>query len=89
MMSAVILTAPVLAQAAEAHAWRPLLDPLPLHGAWLLLLAPLVVALAAVYKAIKLPRIERFGREVAVLSIQIVGLLGLAAVVLWVVTELI
>jgi hypothetical protein len=83
------VTAAAAAGLATGQPWRPFLDPLPLHGAWLVLLAPVVVALAVVYKAIKLPRIEHFGREVAVLSVQVVGLLVLAAVVLWAVTELV
>lgn len=89
MMPAALWSIFMLAQQTPPQAWRPLLDPLPLHRFWPLLLIPLVAALAAVYKAIKLPRIERFGREVAGLAAQIVGLLVLAAVVLWVVTELV
>lgn len=68
--------------------WRPLLDPLPVHGLWPWLLLPLLMALALVYKAIKMPVLRHLYRQSALLAAQMLGLLVLAAAVLWVVSEL-
>jgi len=71
-----------------ALGWRPLLDPLPLDGYYLLFLVPLVVAIAVVYKAIKVEDLTRLPRAAAVLAVQILVFMVLAAAVLWMVTEL-
>ncbi|MCC7146803.1 MAG: hypothetical protein IT443_10180 [Phycisphaeraceae bacterium] len=64
---------------------RLFLDPMALDGYWLALLIPPVVAMAVVYKGIRVADMSRLGWEAARLSLQVVGLMILAAAVLWVV----
>jgi len=68
-------------------AYRPFLDPLPLHDWWLALLLPLTLAIAVVYKTLKLESLERLWPEVARLTGTIVLALAGAAVALYYVTE--
>ena len=77
-------------------AYRPILDPLDLHGVWYLLLLPLSVMLAMAFKAArvrdgddgKLP-IMVYLRQSIVFTIQIIlGMVGLYALALLVVTVL-
>lgn len=70
-------------------AYVPLRDPIPVGEYWLVLLLPLVIAIAVVYKTIKVYDLSRLPREAAVLSAQIVGFMILAAAGLWLLTELI
>ena len=79
----------MLALVGGLLAYRPFLEPLPLERVWMLLLLPAALAIAIVYKAIKLPRLERMGREVLLLSGQIVFFLALAAAGLWVLMALV
>ena len=72
-------------------AWRPFLDPMPIDRYWLLLIFPLVLAIAVVYKAVKIPQ-----PGLAVMTVhsrklagQIVGVLAGAAAVLLFLTEII
>lgn len=77
-----ILLSPILA-------FRPFLDPLPLHAPWAtwLLLPPLVLAIALVYRAMKLPTLDDLAREALQLTLQIVAMLVLAAAGLYVLIE--
>lgn len=68
-------------------ALRPLLDPLPLDDYWLLLLVPLALAIAIVYKTIKTDDLSRLPRQAAVLTGQILAFMALAAAALWLLTE--
>jgi hypothetical protein len=76
---------PPLAGPSGTLAYRPFLDPLPVDDFWLALMIPLVVAIALVYKAVKLDDYARLWRHTAVLALQIAGFMGLAAVVIWVI----
>lgn len=69
--------------------YRPFLDPLPLDTWWLMLLPPLVVAVAVVYKTIKLDDLRRLPRQAVILSAQIIVFMILAAAALWLLTELV
>lgn len=69
--------------------FRPFLDPLPIDRYWMLLLLPLVVGISVVYKTIKVDRLEKLPREAAVLAAQIVAFMIMAAVALWLLTELV
>jgi len=69
-------------------AWRPLLDPMPIDAYWLWLLTPMVVAVAIVYKAIKLDDLSQLPRQAASLAVQFVVLMIMAAAVLWLISEL-
>ncbi|MEQ9453961.1 MAG: hypothetical protein RLN76_05130 [Phycisphaeraceae bacterium] len=70
-------------------AWRPFLDPLPIEDVWLWFLIPLSLAVALVYKAIKLPTLERLWIESVLLGFQILAFMALAAVGLWILTEMV
>jgi hypothetical protein len=62
--------------------YRPFLDPLNLHDVWWLLLVPLSLGIAVVYKAVRMRTIEwrAYWGQVALMTGQIVvGMLALAA----------
>jgi len=77
----------------QAHiitaAWRPLLDPLTLDGHWFWMTLPMALAIAVVYKAIKLENLARLPQQAILLAIQFVIVMVLAAATLWVITELV
>jgi hypothetical protein len=63
-------------------AWRPFIDPINAHEWWFLLLIPLSLFIAIAYKAVRVPDMGRYWREVAVMTVQIIAsmiLLGIAA----------
>lgn len=68
--------------------YRPFLDPLPLDTYWLLLLPPLALAVALVYKTIKLDSLEKLPQQAVLLAMQIVAFMAMAAVALWLITEI-
>jgi len=71
-------------------AWRPLLDPLDdLHGQWasLILMPPLVVAIALIYKTLKMPSLERLAVETLSLTAYILVLMAAAALILFVIVD--
>lgn len=70
-------------------AFRPFLDPIPGDRYWMLMLVPMVVAIAVVYKTIKTDRLQKVPREAAVLAAQIVAFMAMAAAALWLLTELV
>lgn len=69
--------------------FRPFLDPVPIDGYWMLMLLPMVAAIAVVYKTIKTDRLEKIPREASVLAAQIVAFMVMAAAALWMLTELV
>lgn len=61
-------------------AWRPFLDPLPIHSIWFLFLIPLSFGIAVVYKAARMRTLERYWPSVIIMTVQIVmGMIALAA----------
>ena len=70
-------------------AWRPLLDPLPVDGFWLWLMLPMALAVATVYKAIKLDDLSRLPGQAIWLAVQFVIVMMLATAVLWLITEMV
>jgi hypothetical protein len=78
----------LLAATWAVQAYRPFLDPLPLDTYWLLLLPPLAIAIAVVYKTIKLEDLSQIPSQAAFLAAQIVAFMVLAAAALWLLTEL-
>lgn len=65
---------------ANLLAYTPFIDPLDLHAVWFVLLLPLAVLIAMAYKAVRVPRLELYWRQVALFSAQIiVGIVGLYA----------
>ncbi len=70
-----------------APAWRPFLEPLDLHHHWMWLIIPIALAIALVYKALKLDDLRRLPWEAARLAAIIVAAMALAGLVLWAVNE--
>jgi F420-0:gamma-glutamyl ligase-like protein len=60
-------------------AWRPFLDPInALHDVWWLLLIPMAIFVAVIYKALRIPNLRRLPAEATMLTLQIIlGMLGL------------
>ncbi|MCE9588996.1 MAG: hypothetical protein K8S99_00550 [Planctomycetes bacterium] len=69
-------------------AYTPFRDPMPLDTYWLLLLPPLVLAIALVYKTIKLDDLSLLPRQATFLAGQIIAFMVLAAAALWLITEI-
>ncbi len=68
-------------------AFTPLYDPLPalfpaMDDYWLWLVVPLVVAISLVYKGTRVAKLQTLAREAAVMSLQILLLMGVAAMAL-------
>ena len=70
-----------------APAWVPFLHPLPIDGSWLLIMVPLLAAIAVVWKTIKLDDLRPLPRQAASLTAQFIALMLVAALVLWLITE--
>lgn len=70
-------------------AYTPFLDPLRLDDYWLVLFVPLVIAVALVYKTIKLQDLTQLPRQAGMLAMQILLVMVLAAVGLWLLTEMV
>lgn len=58
-------------------AWRPLIDPLPIHAYWAWLVLPLTLLFSVVYKSAKCEKVKDIPR--AALGITFWILLGMAA----------
>jgi len=69
-------------------AWTPFLHPLSLGEWWPVLLLPMVFAIATVYKTLKLEDLSHLPRDAALLSLQIIAFMAVAAAGLWVLTVL-
>jgi hypothetical protein len=69
-------------------AWQPFHEPLRIGRYWIVLLVPMVVAIAVVYKTIKVEDLSQLPRQAATLSMHIIVFMVLAAATLWLVTEL-
>ena len=62
-------------------AWMPFVQPMPgvIHW-WWLLVVPMVAGVSVVWKAIRMPSLERYWREVGFMTSQVLlGMLALAA----------
>jgi hypothetical protein len=68
-------------------AFTPFLQPLAIDRYWLLLAMPLVVAVATVYKTLKLDDLSQLPWQVVRLTGMIVAFMVLAAAALWLVSE--
>ncbi len=60
--------------------FRPFIDPIELHQWWFALLIPMAVMVSMTYKAIRKQTLERYWRDVMLMSAQIVvGMIALGA----------
>lgn len=66
-------------------AWIPLLEPVHLGRAWWLLIAPLCLGIAIVYRAVKAPTMDHFLAGVIKLTANILGVMALLGVLVFVV----
>ena len=71
-------------------AWRPFLEPLPIDAGWLWLCVPLVLAVAIVYKTIKLPpqNLRDLPKESLKLAARVLLFMALGAITLSLLTWL-
>ena len=54
-------------------AWIPFVEPLPSVGSWWpVLLLPLSVGISMIYKALRIPTLRHFVREVVIMTTQII-----------------
>jgi len=72
---------------ATTLAWTPILDPLPAHSWWLLLIVPLVLGVSFAYKAVRVPDIKDLPRATAVMFAQVLGGIALTAIGMYLVVE--
>lgn len=86
--SRAIAPLPLLLLAALPPGYRPFLDPLPLDTYWLLLLPPLAIAVAVVYKTVRVDDLRQLPRQATLFAAQIIVFMVLAAMGVWLVTEL-
>ncbi|MAE61326.1 MAG: hypothetical protein CMJ49_08225 [Planctomycetaceae bacterium] len=77
------------ASATLIMAWWPFLDPIPLHRVWWLLLPPLALVIALVYKTLKLPSLEGLAWQTIRLTVIIMFFMIVIAVALWGITEMV
>jgi hypothetical protein len=62
-------------------AWMPFVQPMPgvIHW-WWLLIVPMVTGVSVAWKAIRMPSLERYWREVGFMTVQVLlGMVALAA----------
>lgn len=78
----------LLAQMLTTLVYRPFLDPLPIAPYWLMLMPPMAIAVAVVYKTVRVHNLADLPRQATVLSLQIIVFMVLAAAALWLLTEL-
>ncbi len=69
-------------------AFRPFFDPLPVWNYWYLLIVPLCIAVAVVYKAMKCSRMSQVPLEAGVIVLWIIGGFASAAVGLMILVKL-
>ena len=72
-------------------AWIPLIDPLPgVQANWIWFVLPLVLGIAMMYKAVRVPTLDRWPREVGVMVFQtILAFVGIAVALFIVVQVLV
>lgn len=67
--------------------YRPFIDALSLHEQWYLFIVPMAFFIAVAYKAVKSRTLDRYWREVGIMTLQtLLGLAGLG-VALWLLAE--
>jgi multisubunit Na+/H+ antiporter MnhF subunit len=66
-------------------AWIPFLEPVHLGRAWWLLIVPLCLGIAIVYRVVKAPTMERFPLGVLRLTANILGVMALLAALVFIV----
>lgn len=88
MIAATLTAIASLPLAPAILGYVPFRDPLPLDTYWLLLLPPLALAIGVVHKAIKTDDLSQLPRRAGFWALQVVSFMLLAAVMLWLITEI-
>ncbi len=66
--------------------YRPFIDPINVQQTWYLLLIPMCLGIAVTYKAVRVPDMSRYWREVAIFTAQLVlSVVVVGALMFWVV----
>lgn len=61
-------------------AYRPFIDPIDIQRIWYFLLIPLALGIAVTYKAVRIPDMRRYPRQVGIMTVEIViAMLALGA----------
>lgn len=76
-----------------ARGYTPFIDPLPLHDGWWLTIVPMAFLISVAYKAVRVPETERYfaayAKQVALMTVQMVGGMVALATVVYMVVEVI
>lgn len=69
-------------------AWIPFVTPLPsINSWWPVFLVPLALGISMIYKAIRLPTLERYPSGVVIMTVQIILAMFLLALGLYLVVQ--
>jgi hypothetical protein len=64
---------------AEVGPYRPFIDPIDAQSYWFALLIPLALGIAIAYKAVRMPDMNGYPRQVLFMTVQIIlGMVALA-----------
>ncbi len=71
-------------------AYTPFLDPInALHDWWFVLLLPMAFGISVIYRALKLPNLDRYWRAVMIMTAQIIMVMVALGVTLVIVVVLV
>lgn len=70
-------------------AYRPFLDPLYAYAYWWLFLFPLLIGISIVYKAIRLPTLDNYWKQVTKMTAQVFIAMIVMAVCLYFIVQVI
>ncbi|HLO42328.1 MAG TPA: hypothetical protein VK176_15000 [Phycisphaerales bacterium] len=81
-MSIAPFAAPLADVSAVLATWRPFIDPIDAHRTWFMLLIPMAFLISMVYKAVRLPDLSTYWRQVIVMTLQIIlWIIALGAII--------
>lgn len=70
-------------------AYRPFLEPIDAHSWWWLMLLPLALGISMVYKAMRIPVMDRYWWQTGKMTAQILSVMILLSIVLLVLVQVI
>ena len=71
-------------------AWVPFVGPLPSLGSWWpTLLIPLALGISVIYKALRVPSLDTYVREVIIMTLQIILAMVALTVVLMLIVQVV
>lgn len=78
----------LLAESAMLPGYRPLIDPIQVHGLWWMMLVPLALGVSIAYKAVRMRDLHGYWLAVLRMTMEIVVGMGLLGVATYLVVEL-